>query len=676
MHHKQLLTLFVLVLVLVFALPVNVLADEAEATPHEDPDSADIYYDGIAILGYYADMLNHVLTRVPERVELLREKGPFANVPDRLRDSLDSFGEASVEIAALIVEVEVNLDELNWLASQVRIEEMEELKGVTRDGLKQAYAELLVIETSAAIAREKLAVPDNANEDPLRRAYDELEGKIEDLRILLELLQNLLGSTPESSLLDILGVTLDELMEMPLDELMDILRMTEISLEVETTVGFVGDWISIEGDLNSEGDVLADRQVAILLDGIPYVTMRTDSYGAFQGQLQLPYEYVAVVTLEALYYPQDSDIGLYLASKSDAVVIEVLFYTADLQLGIEGKAYPGLNATVAGRFDYGEDPVPEVRNLQIYLDGRLMADVSVGQSFEQIISLKPDITLGEHRLLVVAPSQERHASVRAESFFEVVTVVPVIDLTPPKLAIMPFGLKVSGKVYSELGPLADAPIEASFGAHNAQTVTAEDGSFSVNIETGLNISLIGSEELEVEVYPESPWIARAGSSWNVIAINPIAIFFVVLVIVPVMIVSGKRLRSRKARRRAGPGVTAPVPTTALMKLGKDISDEGSGEVTIDDIEENKDRRFIFSMYTKLLGLIQDFTGAVLKPQTTYREFMLQSGPKLGPAFNYLYRFTRLIERLLYSKSSVEAVDIDKSRELNRQVEESIAHERS
>jgi hypothetical protein len=94
-------------------------------------------------------------------------------------------------------------------------------------------------------------------------------------------------------------------------------------------------------------------------------------------------------------------------------------------------------------------------------------------------------------------------------------------------------------------------------------------------------------------------------------------------------------------------------------------------------QEDKDlRQPIFRLYHRMLKLIQDFTSVVLKPNLTLREFTTQCAPLLGPGHKYMDQFTRLIERLLYSRHSPEPADLEKSRELGGLIEGLLKHDRT
>lgn len=626
------------------------LAAEQKDVPHENPSSADVRYDGVAILEYHTRLLDGVLAREVDTVSLLRGKEPFANLDEDLRSSVSEFGDAAVALAGGIVEIAENLERLEMLALQYRVTEWESLHQETGETLTAAYEELLTIERTAGKAGALVGVHGAGAKGRLLGAYDDVQDRIERLRSLLDLWDEQLDA---------------RLLEPPI--------RTLITLRVEPDEAYVGEAVEVRGELTGGGEGMGGRKVTVLLDGVPHMETITASDGSFQTRLQLPFEYVPAVTLEALYYPRGEDIGVYVASKSEPVEVALLFYAAELEIEAPKKAYPGLEMAIEGRFDYGENPVPPQREIGFYIDGEPVGQDTVGGMFEKMLALDGKLRLGEHRLTVDVPARERYAPVEAEALFEVVRVTPVIEMSPPALAVMPFAVTVKGKVDSEIGPLGGLPIEASFNGHEARGVTSEDGSFSVRVDTGFDFSLIGSQEVGVLLEPEDSWISVRQASRDVVTINPVLIVVLAGGVVFVLVASGRRLKAwlavRATRsREAVPAGVVPVPVAE--GTARAVHDLGATP------RATEGRELMIELYRRLLKLVQQWTGAQMRADMTYREFARASGGALGPARTYWERLTRLVERVLYSRYGPLPDDVAESRELSQRVEDSLRYERS
>jgi len=652
MYFKRLLTKFVLALLLLLALPSGIImAAGSDMEQQENPDIAISDFDNVGILGYYTSLLDSVLTKPAIDVAALRDKGPFVNIPEGLKESLDNFGNASVDISWLIPQIEADLGNLTVMARQFLLEEMKATCQQTQGNLTRAYGLLTTIDDSANTASNELGVSSSETDSLLRVTYEKLQNRIDQLRKLLALLQAQLE---------------------PLKALSEkTLLPTNITLAIESNARFGGDWVDFKGRLSYADSGLSNREVVLLLNGVPYLNCLTGSDGSYQGKLQMPYDYASSLTLQALYYPQDKDLGVYLASKSTAIDIQMLFYSATLHLQIKGKSYPGLDSVLYGWFDYGDQPVLAARDIEIYLDKNLISRVNVGESFEQKISLGTETALGEHSLLVAAPAQNRYAPVDSEITLNVVKATPIMDVSPPKIAIMPFALSLKGRIYSEIGPLKGATVKATFGSREVQATTSQDGSFTLKLTTGMNFSLVGSREVSIKANPIEQWNSPASISFTVVAINPILIGLILLAIAAILITLANRLRARSRSPISGamgtsPGVLATKPVNEV-----DIQAVLHSSSPIDDIRL---RKLVFEFYRRLLRLIQDFTSIVLKPNLTLREFANQCAPFLGPAHRYLDQFTSLIERLMYSKHSPEPADMKKGLELGGMIEGSLKHD--
>ncbi len=627
------------------------IADDGDALRHEDPDSVEVYYDGIAILNYYTRILDQVLEKSPSEVKALQSKRPFANIPEGLNNSLEDFTDSSVIISELVVEIDSGLEEGSRLISQYQFEDIVSLQEKMAVKIDQAYSELWHIEGAVESAGVELSVPPTGDQEPLRRAYDEVEDRVEQLNNLLGFFQELL-------------------LALSVAELQDQLQPTEISLIAEPQTQFVGEEITVKGNLSSNGTPLSDRQIVILLDGIPSTRIQAKPDGSYAGSMQLPYKYVPAAELQAVYYPREGDRGIYQGSRSETITIDLQFYDCNLNLSMDGKAYPGMDAVIKGQFECDEDAPQISRDIELYLDGNLVRQTKAGVTFVESISLDPEIDIGTHRLMVIAPANGRYAPALSEIVFEVVRAVPIIDLSPPGLAIMPLALKLNGTVHTDRGPLGNTPIEASFGGHKTQAVTSDDGSFSVKLDTGLNLSIVGSEELEITVYPEEPWASSASTSWSLIAVNSVSVGILGLVLIAVLIILVKRLVVWFVLRDTTPATAASL-LSPMQPAWSALRKQNTPEKKSD--KKGLGNR-VLEIYAKLVKRTQSLTGIVLSPGMTFREFSVRCGPLLGPGQAYLDRFTRIVERVLYSKHSTSFTDWDESQELNQMVEKSISYE--
>ncbi|MCD5412899.1 MAG: hypothetical protein LR006_02125, partial [Dehalococcoidia bacterium] len=489
-------------LVVVFcALPLSALAQEEPPVKHEDPEVAEFAYDPISLLRYYSETQDFLLRKDAEAVAERLGKLPFANVPDDLREPIDELNAHEIKLAGLAVEVAQGLEEMGKLVGEFRLDEALELADALGGQIAGAYAALDEIEGLVEVIGERTGAAAAPGGSELRRAYDELVDKVDKKREMIDLHKGLLTDL-------LLGV---RAIKEP--------RPTEITLKIYPTAAFVGEEVRFWGRLSAGKKPLVGREIDLLLDGTVYASTVTGEGGWYGGIFLVPYKYVPEVVLEALYRPRDEDVGRYLASKSPPVSLRVLFYSATLTLSLEDRAFPGRGTEVGGGFDYEGYPVPQTRQIEVYLDDSLVGRAEVGSHFSLSLELDPQTELGKRRITVAAPAVGRHAPVIASAYLNVVQATPVVDLNLPWVAFIPGGIELSGRVFSEVGPVSRGEINLKLGRTEAGAITAEDGSFAVKIRKGMGLELIGSQSLRVQVIPREPWHSAEISTESLFVVN-------------------------------------------------------------------------------------------------------------------------------------------------------------
>ncbi|MFC2044599.1 hypothetical protein ACFLT8_05360 [Chloroflexota bacterium] len=613
---------------------------------HEDPEIAKPVFSGISFLRYYSVALDFVLQKNPAEVKARLEKMPFANIPESLEYAAGSFASSGINISHLVNEIDKDLGTLRELTGQSRLEEAAELATGTLARLSQARVELGQIEQATRIAGDELKAGSAPAGSDLRHSYDELLEKIDKIREMLDLYQSLLFasllgfftvedtiSTEEAAeLAEQLAAVIEEQREagvseefiQQLEAIIEMLKKpiitaeeaaelaeqlaavieeqreagilagllsilanrgldsTTIILKIKPTAAFVGDKISFEGILTSAGKPLPGREINILLNSSKYSTAKTDADGHYQGTLQVPYWYIPNLNVQALYYPQDKDRDMYIASLSPAITVEVLFYESDLKITMDDKAYPGLQTTVAGNFDYGQSPPLNTRRVEIYLDNVLITEIMGRKAFTQIIEVDPEISLGQHIITVSAKPAGRYSRAVTSAILNVTTATPILGLSIPRMVITPGNVGLNGKLYSEVGPLSKASVTIGLGKSQVELVSSEDGAFNAKIWIGMSLGLVGTQDLVIQVLPQEPWHSPLVITKSMVIANMVNCGGILIILVFLGIYLPRRLQGKaevhleRVKRRTAaitqpvPGVSTPVysegvPSTVLAK---------------------------------------------------------------------------------------------------------------
>ena len=415
---------------------------------------------------------------------------------------------------------------------------------------------------------------------------------------------------------------------------------------------------------------MAGRKVTVLLAGSPVAEVVTDGAGFYQGQIVLPYDYISETTIKAIYYPEGDDIGLYLGCSSPTVTIEVLYYVTSLSIQVGDTAYPGRELALQGNLDYGTDPVPESRDLRLYWDGELAAQETVTTAFGMDFMVAADTPPGRYRVTVYVLPQRRYAPARATADVEVVKAAPIIELDAPGIVLLPLPQHIQGRVYSSLGPLEDASVQVMLGEWEANTLSRDDGTFEVRLGTGMSMTLVGAQELQVVVTPTEPWHRGASSASGLLVINPVNIAGLILV-AAIPAVFGARRRKRKGRF---PSVARPSPQVVAPPLVKSVGSRLLTEVSEPEVTGSP-RSILLALYRGVLRLVQTVTSVLLQPSQTLREFTRECAPRLGPLAGYFQEFTLIIERLLYSRHHPGEADAARGEELSQRMRKGVGGEK-
>lgn len=633
------------------ALLLVIIPSVFAAEPHEDPEIAKPVFSGVSLFRYYADALDLILQKDPIAVESGLEKIPFVNIPQSLEDTAQSFATSSVSISHLVVTIDNDLVSLVALSRQFRLDEATELVGQISDNLSRAKSELIQVEQAAKTTSVVLRVSSSPERSDLKQSYNEVLDRISNIRNMLALYEDLLKS---------IGLTPEEL-----------LKSTGLTLEIQPAAAFVGDNISFEGMLTSDKGPLAGREVDILLSGSRYITAKTNAQGHYQGTLMVPYRYLPELDLQALYYPRDKDIGLYLASLSPVIKLKVLFYETRLEVILEDRAYPGLDTTVKGRFTYGESPLLSERKVEVYLDDVFVTEAIAQEAFTQKIEVAPDTDLGKHVVTVSAAAVGRYSPVVAITVLNVTKATPILELNVPKAAFVPARLALEGRLYSEVDQLSGASVRIGLGKSQVEMVSSEDGTFQTKIKTGMGLGLIGSQDLVIQVIPREPWHATLATTRPVLMVNVVNLSGVLVLLVILGIYLPGRLRrilGAYPGRTARPEI-AGVPPEQVPAYSEIVIIHSETKNSAGATGEPRDR--IFYWYRLAVRLLRKLNKVLFLPQQTLREFAGENSNLFGPLAKYFTELTKTVERLLYSQYIATEKDAENSKGLAETIDREI-----
>jgi hypothetical protein len=622
------------------------------ATPHENPETAIPVFSGIALFQYYSYSLDSILLKDATQAEAKLSKMPWANVPETLATATSDFAASGISLTRLVMQVDQDLSRLKMLREQSRLDEARDIAAGISDNLSAARTELMRVERAVTASGREFGVAATPKSSDLKASYQEVQDRIDRIRQMLSLFGQILATETEA--MDLSGLPAAEQPE-----------RTEIALSLDSLAAFVGDKIGFQGTLTSAHGPLAQRDIDILLNSSSYVTVRTDGIGHYQGTFDIPYWYQPEMEVQALYYPRASDRGMHLASLSPAIRLQILYYTAKLEVEPDARAYPGRETNLRVRFDYGNAPLPPTREVEVYLDGRLIVETTMA-SVESMLRIEtpPDAAVGRHVLTVSAAARGRYAPSLASTPLEVTRIVPLLDMHLPRVILIPGALNFKGKVYSEFGPLDGTPVKLTMGTSEVNLTSQTGGALSARVNLGMNLGIVGSQGLTVLVEPTEPWYAPLTITRPILVVNVVNSTGIIIAFVVLGIYLPSRLRKRlgaSAPRRALPIVDSPLAPPVSVDLMNGISNSSG----IDGEPSSK----VMYWYRQAASLVVRITRAALKPQQTLREFALDSQGVLGTMAKHFMTLTRILERVLYSHYQPTTGDIEQSKQLSLTIKE-------
>jgi hypothetical protein len=609
---------------------------------HEDPAAIKEDFSGISLLLYYSDLLDMVQQGNLENIGTAINKLDYVSVPANLQKTHSDITGQSVELFQSVKNLASTWQDYSSSLGRVQTEEIQGIISQLSGETARIREHLGSVEQSMNLIDKYLKIESLPPDSSMKTVYQDIVKKISRLEAFV----------------DSVDLQVDQGKNW-----IESLQATQLSLDVPSTAFFSGEEIKVSGFLAAGATPLAGREIEIRLDHAYYTSVQSDSGGFFKAPVSVPYIYSPEVALQAVFFPGGQDADVYSGTISPLRQLQVAYYQADLRIGTEEKAYPGRDTTITVELDYAPGTPLQSREAEIYLDNSLAAQFFIADSASQNLRLDPAISTGSHTLVVSIKADGRYAPALSVFPLEVIKAVPVLEMVDSGTVLVPGSLFISGKISSEIGPLQNAGVNLNVRGSTASVMTDSEGQFETKMLMGLGTDLLNSQAMKIEIQPEEAWNSPLNITQKIFMVNlpNCAILLVVLAALSYYLPRRFRGRSRKSTVRdykktdpSAPEAVLPVPTAAVSRKG--------GE------------NLIFDLYRFALKLVTALTHAVLKPHQTLREFAGENSPALGKLSRYFVDFTRLIEKLLYSRHKATQNDLQKSRELYESMAKGARHE--
>ncbi len=615
---------------------------------HVDPDSVPAVYSGSALLLYYAEALDYVIQIQPENTREYVEALPFAEIPEDTRPETDEFSQSAVSLAFAVQEAYSLWDARTGLIGRNLLGE-----ALALDRHIAAVIELTVHETdnleqSLSNLGLLLDVASSEEGSDLRLAYQEVAQRIERLRDMLELLRTALGQSHSWD-----------------EEIQQRLIPVLLALRIEPESAFVGDTIHFEAAVYTAGGGLQGRELRILLNGMVGATVTTDASGTCSGEFIVPYWYVPGIEVRAYYQPLGADAGVNMGALSPAIDLNVLFFPVAVRIDLTTPAYPGMKATGTLHLDYGGNPPAENRLVAIYLDNQPVSQLQMGIEGTFSFALDSALRSGLHSVGVTVFPDARYAPAFISTALEVTKEITALHLDPQGMIWIPGSGEVSGTVTSALGPLAGASIVID-GSAKLKAVTDSRGRFTINVDYGMDMTLLGERRLALSVFPAEPWHTPISQQADVFTLNYVNCTLAALLTGFLGIYLPRRLTGYfhlSSRRGSLPVAVAGPPGAAIPVVSISSSSRSDTQV-----EPGTPRWVVYNLYRNALKLLVRLGVRLPGLHQTMREYAREASPLPDALRKHLFDFTVLVERYYYGPHPPMLNDAERSRTFMEQIE--------
>ena len=636
------LPVFVISLLMVAALvPCLSVGAQPRLVPLADPATAQSTLDPYSFLIQYAELFALMSAQDFANASRLGEELSHITVPADLTYIVNRYNSLTQQLINVLSDLQSTLNNASSLLDQYRLDEAGQ--ALDHAGVQVAQAQILLgdLQDATSVLSQSFGVLATPAASKVRQAYDELQRMLQELNDLINRYHTLLTEANERA------------QEIKSEKL----ASTTLSLALNTTKCFVGGYVSASGVLSSKGQGLQNRAVEVLLDGSQVATANTQADGSYNVTIKIPYKYVNSVSVSALYTPAGNDQGVYLPSSSPTVKLQVLFYHTALNVSVSSVAYPGLSLSIKGNVT-SEAGVPlDGRQVRVLLDGAVMARVMTNQSgvFSAKFTINSGAKLGAHTLTISVDSSGLYAGASVQRTLTINKMASFVKVNVPSFVVLPSKLHVSGAVRSASGPLKGATVLIELANISANVTTLSDGSFNLTLDMPSSV-LAGYQDLSVRAQPSEPWQATAQTKASVFVLNSVSIGLALATSLSVVFVTYTRFIKSKGKKVQGTVQASAVST--LLERGVGVVVSSNPELKLEG-----SKGAVLKAYIEALGRVELATGDSLMPSMTLREFMQQTGARIGKAADPFYKLTMLAERSLYSSHEPETGDLETAKDL-------------
>jgi len=379
--------------------------------------------------------------------------------------------------------------------------------------------------------------------------------------------------------------------------------------------------------------------------------------GVYIASTLIPYIYNKEITFTAEYEPSSEQAVQYLASSSSPVIFSSQFYSTLLEVSSHIRLYRGLPFTVKGEVNSNNDDI--MRNVTVLLNENKLAEQTTSGPFSFEIMPPMTIPTGPGTLTVKVSPLGRYSGAIEHQNVTVSTLPINFNIQTPSIVLLPGEIQISGSIYSQFGPVKNAPVSCNFRKSSMTVKTSEDGSFVAFLKAPLDFLLVGPQEISIQVTPQESWAIANTISRRVFTVNPLNTGLVLVILLSLWLIIRRRsLLQKDAEGQVLPQETIEIPVVAPSRKPEPVPRSIKGQILM--------------AYQGTLAIVEKITGVIMSPDITLREFLGILRLPSQTASDKFTELTAMTETALYSASRPGKDTASRAHELAVNIKEELS----
>ena len=585
--------------------------------PHENPETTTSSLDEVGLLLSYSDIIDLATDSQYRDAQDILSELEHADIPDEIRYIITQYSNLFQSLFGTLDDIEAILDQASESLSENDIGEVEQLLDRAITETDNAYILLEDVETATSILTDMLGVFAVTATSQLTQAYTRLEGSLDRLADLI-------------SRFNILNEDLNK-------QYVQKTRLspTRLNLSIDPPSDYVGEFITVSGRLTCNDSPVNEGRIAVYIDNKKVATAFSGTDGTYITSTTIPYIYNKEITFIAEYEPSGEQAIQYLASSSSPVIFNNQFYSTLLEVSSHIRLYRGLPFTVIGEVNSNNDDI--IRSVAVLLNDNKLAEQTTSGPFS--FEIMPPVTLptGPGTLTVEVRPLGRYSGAIEHQNVTVSRLPINFNIHTPSIVLLPGEIQISGSIFSQLGPVKNAPVSCNFRKSSTTVKTSEDGSFNAFLKAPLDFLLVGPQEITIEVTPQESWAATNTISRRIFTVNPLNTGLVLIILLALwFIIRRRNLLQKDAEEQVLPQETIEIPIVTPSRKPEPVPQSVKGQIIM--------------AYQGTLAIIEKITGVIMSPDITLREFLETVRLPSQTASDNFTELTTMTEATLYSAS--------------------------